>query len=52
MNSKGKQAELLDRLNTHHAAQVLLGTSIAPCSLLASSRQCGRCMHNRYRDRF
>ena len=39
LTSKGKKAELLDGLNTHHAAQVCVGTSIAACSLLANSSQ-------------
>ena len=33
LTSKGKKAELLDGLNTHHA-QVCVGTSIAACSNL------------------
>lgn len=48
LDSTGKKAELLDRLNPHHA-QVRKGTSIAACSLLANS-QPGRCMHVRYLD--
>ena len=39
LDSTGKKAELLDRLNTYHAAQVCKGTSTAACSLLATSTQ-------------
>ena len=39
LDSTGKKAELLDRLNTHHVAQVCKGTSTAACPLLATSSQ-------------